>query len=146
MLIDRSVTANTREQISNITVIEYYIADVEVDGKLVEMWLFDTGGCSEYERIRPLAYHESHVILICFSIPGLDSLDNVQEYVRTKLLNTSRLIFIFRLSQWISEVNHFCRGLPIILVGLQKDLRTDPQVIDELRKTGQHPVTAEEVG
>jgi GTPase SAR1 family protein len=47
--------------------------------------------------------------------------------------------------QWISEVMHFCAGLPIILVGCKKDLRRDPRVIDELRKTSQRPVTPEEV-
>jgi hypothetical protein len=40
---------------------------------------------------------------------------------------------------------HFCSGLPIILVGCKKDLRRDPRVIEELRKTSQRPVTPEEV-
>lgn len=39
---------------------------------------------------------------------------------------------------------HFCAGLPIILVGCKKDLRRDPRVIEELRKTSQRPVTPEE--
>lgn len=47
--------------------------------------------------------------------------------------------------QWISEVMHFCAGLPIILVGCKKDLRREPRVIEELRKTSQRPVTPEEV-
>jgi Ras family protein A len=41
---------------------------------------------------------------------------------------------------------HFCAGLPIIFVGIKKDLRRDPRTIEELRKTNQRPVTAEEVG
>jgi Ras family protein A len=40
---------------------------------------------------------------------------------------------------------HFCSGLPIILVGCKKDLRREPRVIEELRKTSQRPVTPEEV-
>lgn len=40
---------------------------------------------------------------------------------------------------------HFCPGLPIILVACKKDLRRDPRVIEELRKTNQRPVTPEEV-
>lgn len=40
---------------------------------------------------------------------------------------------------------HFCAGLPTILVGCKKDLRRDPRVIEELRKTSQRPVTPEEV-
>ena len=146
ILTDWSITAYTRKQISPPTVFENYVADVEVDGKLIELALWDTGGVEDYDRLRPLSYPDSHVILICFYINSPDSLDNVLEKVRSKLLNTSVLMFILRLSQWISEVNHFCRGVPIILVGLKKDLRRDPKTIDELRKTSQRPVTFEEVG
>ena len=146
ILIDWWFTANTREQISIPTVFENYDADSEVDGKHVTLRLWDTAGSEDYDRLRPLSYPDSHVILICFSIVDPDSLENVLEKVRSKLLNTSVLIFIFRLSQWIIEVRHFCYGLPIILVGLKKDLRRDPEAIDELRRTRQHPVTVEEVG
>ena len=145
--IDWSVTADTRKQISWIpTVVEKYVADVEVDGKHIELALWDTGGLEDYDRLRPLSYPGSHVILICFDIAFPYSLDNILEKVRNKLLSTSVLLFILRLSQWIGEVNHFCEGIPIILVGLQKDLRRDPNTIDELRRTSQHPVTFEEVG
>src|SRR5271155_3425753 len=47
--------------------------------------------------------------------------------------------------QWISEVLHFCQGLPIILVGCKNDLRHDPKTIEELAKTSQKPVTMEQV-
>ena len=49
------------------------------------------------------------------------------------------------LHQWISEVLHFCQGLPIILVGCKKDLRYDQKTIEELHKTSQKPVTPEQV-
>ena len=49
------------------------------------------------------------------------------------------------LLQWISEVLHFCQGLPIILVGCKKDLRYDQKTIEELHKTSQKPVTPEQV-
>ena len=143
ILIVRGVTVNNREQISIPTVFENYDADSEVDGKHVTLRLWDTAGSEDYDRLRPLSYPDSHVILICFSIAIPDSFDNVHEKVRSKLLV---LMFILPLPQWISEVNHFCQGLPIILVGLQKDLRSDPKTIDELRRYRQHPVTFEEVG
>ena len=146
MLIDWSVTANTREQIAIPTVFENYVVDIEVDRKHVELALWDTTSQEDYERLRPLSYPDSHVVLISFNIADPDSLNNVLEKVRSQLLDMSVQIFIFRLSQWISEVNHFCPGVPIILVGLKKDLRRDPQTIGELRRTGQHPVTVEEVG
>ncbi|KZP09572.1 ras-domain-containing protein [Athelia psychrophila] len=102
-----------------------YVADVEVDGKEVELALWDTPGQEDYDRSRPLSYPGTHVILICFAIDSPDSLDNVQE-------------------KWISEVRHFCPGLPIVLVGCKSDIRREPKVIEELRKTSQHPVTKEE--
>jgi Ras family protein A len=107
------------------TVFENYVADVEVDNKRVELALWDTAGQEDYDRLRPLSYPDSHVILICFAVDSPDSLDNVQE-------------------KWISEVMHFCQGLPTLLVGCKKDLRFDPKTIEELRKTSQRPVTPEE--
>ncbi|KAI8924858.1 small GTPase superfamily [Entophlyctis helioformis] len=107
------------------TVFENYVADVEVDGKRVELALWDTAGQEDYDRLRPLSYPDSHVILICYAVDSPDSLDNVQE-------------------KWISEVIHFCAALPIILVGCKKDLRNDPKTIQELAKTQQAPVTPEQ--
>ncbi|KAI9028258.1 GTP-binding protein rhoA [Phycomyces nitens] len=107
------------------TVFENYVADVDVDGKHVELALWDTAGQEDYDRLRPLSYPDSHVILICYAVDSPDSLDNVQE-------------------KWISEVLHFCQGLPILLVGCKKDLRNDPATIEELRKNSQKPVSYEE--
>ncbi|CAG8675864.1 19560_t:CDS:2, partial [Gigaspora margarita] len=61
------------------TVFENYVADVEVDGRHVELALWDTAGQEDYDRLRPLSYPDSHVILICFAVDSPDSLDNVQE-------------------------------------------------------------------
>jgi len=107
------------------TVFENYVADVEVDGKRVELALWDTAGQEDYDRLRPLSYPDSHVILICFAIDSPDSLDNVQE-------------------KWISEVLHFCQNLPILLVGCKKDLRNDSRTLQELSKTSQKPVSEAE--
>ena len=62
---------------------------------------------------------------------------------RTASGEDGRLIQFF--IQWISEVLHFCQGLPIILVGCKKDLRYDQKTIEELHKTSQKPVTPEQV-
>jgi hypothetical protein len=47
--------------------------------------------------------------------------------------------------KWIHEVLHYCAGLPIMLLGLKKDLGSDPATIDELLKTSQQPVSWEQV-
>jgi len=107
-------------------VFENFITDVDIDGEHVELALWDTAGQEEYDRLRPLTYSNANVILICFAIDCPDSLENVQE-------------------KWISEVMHFCPGLPLILVGCKLDLRGEPKVIGELSKAGQRPITLEEV-
>ena len=60
-----------------------------------------------------------------FSVDSPDSLDNVLE-------------------KWISEVLHFCQGVPIILVGCKSDLRDDPHTIEALRQQQQQPVSTSE--
>ena len=54
---------------------------VNYDGKKVELALWDTAGQEEYDRLRPLSYPESHVILIVFSIDFPVSLANVEDKV-----------------------------------------------------------------
>ena len=74
----------TSQQVYVPTVFENYVADVEVDGKHVELALWDTAGQEDYDRLRPLSYPDSHVILICFAVDSPDSLDNVQEKVSSQ--------------------------------------------------------------
>merc|ERR1712051_10001 len=83
------------------TVFENYVADIEVDGKQVELAPWDTAGQEDYDRLRPLSYPDTDVILMCFSIDSPDSLDNIPE-------------------KWTPEVKHFCPNVPIILVGNKK--------------------------
>jgi len=107
------------------TVFENYVADIEVDGKQVELALWDTAGQEDYDRLRPLSYPDTDVILMCFSIDSPDSLENIPE-------------------KWTPEVRHFCPNVPIILVGNKKDLRNDPQTLRELSKMKQEPVRPEQ--
>jgi len=104
------------------TVFENYVADIEVDGKQVELALWDTAGQEDYDRLRPLSYPDTDVILMCFSIDSPDSLENIPE-------------------KWTPEVRHFCPNVPSILVGNKRDLRNDAGTIHELAKMKQEPVT-----
>ncbi|KAF7668032.1 hypothetical protein LDENG_00036080 [Lucifuga dentata] len=107
------------------TVFENYIADIEVDAKQVELALWDTAGQEDYDRLRPLSYPDTDVILMCFSIDSPDSLENISE-------------------KWTPEVKHFCPNVPIILVGNKKDLRYDEHTRRELAKMKQEPVKPDE--
>lgn len=59
------------------TVFENYVADIEVNGRPVELALWDTAGQEDYDRLRPLSYPDTNVILMCFSIDNPDSLQNI---------------------------------------------------------------------
>jgi len=63
------------------TVSESYVADVELDGRRIELALWDTAGSEDYDRLRPLTYSGSHVILICYPIDIPDGLGNVVDMV-----------------------------------------------------------------
>ncbi len=58
------------------------MTQVTFENKLVELALWDTAGQEEYDRLRPLSYPESDVILIVFAIDFPTSLANVQDKVR----------------------------------------------------------------
>lgn len=76
----------------------------------VELALWDTAGQEDYDRLRPLSYPDTDVILMCFSIDSPDSLENILE-------------------KWHPEVKHFCPNVPIVLVANKKDLRNDSTTI-----------------
>jgi GTPase SAR1 family protein len=43
--------------------------------------------------------------------------------------------------KWFPEINHFCEGVPILLVGLKTDLRKDPNSLAMLQAQGIKPVS-----
>ena len=86
------------------TVFETYVSTITINGKVIELALWDTAGQEEYDRLRPISYSEARVVLICFAIDCIESLENVE-------------------AKWFPEVRNFCPDIPIILVGNKKDLR-----------------------
>ncbi|KAM9900496.1 hypothetical protein OXX79_005094 [Metschnikowia pulcherrima] len=88
------------------TIFENYVTTVRSPGgKHIDLALWDTAGQEEYDRLRPLSYPDTDLILICFAIDNLVSLQNVKD-------------------TWYPEVNHFCPGIPVILVGTKSDLQS----------------------
>ena len=60
------------------TIFENTTKKVQYNGKDVELRLWDTAGQEDYERLRPLAYRDTDVVLMAFSIVNRDSFDNIQ--------------------------------------------------------------------
>ncbi|NXD03246.1 RHOF protein, partial [Certhia familiaris] len=107
------------------TVFEKYTASLQVAGKPVKIHLWDTAGQEDYDRLRPLSYSDADVVLMCFDVTDSNSFDNI-------------------LTKWYPEVNHFCKGVPVLLVGCKTDLRQDQEVLQKLKDGRMEPVSRQQ--
>ncbi|KAG9262643.1 rho-related GTP-binding protein RhoU-like [Astyanax mexicanus] len=107
------------------TAIDHFSARVVVDGRPVQLQLCDMAGQVEFERLRPLCYHNADVFLLCYSIVLPTTFRSVAE-------------------RWAPEIRRLCPGVPVILVGTQSDLREDVQVLIRLAAEQERPVSEEE--
>eukprot|EP00054_Salpingoeca_dolichothecata_P012290 m.68177 g.68177 ORF g.68177 m.68177 type:complete len:193 (-) comp19872_c0_seq2:22-600(-) len=106
------------------TVFDNYVAELECDGKRVDLHLWDTAGQEDYDRLRPLSYPDTDVLLICYSVDSHDSMENAEE-------------------KWLPEVRHFCPGIPFVLVALKTDRREDEALVKEMAKVKTKPISEE---
>lgn len=107
------------------TVFDNYSANVMVDGKPINLGLWDTAGQEDYDRLRPLSYPQTDVFLICYSIISPSSFENVS-------------------AKWYPEISHHCPNVPIILTGTKLDLRDDAETISRLAEKRMAPITYEQ--
>jgi len=86
------------------TVFENYTTQLEHNERKVLLHLWDTAGQEDYDRLRPLSYPGSDIVLLCFSLVTKASFDSIKE-------------------KWYPEVDHYVKDIPTILVGTKVDLR-----------------------
>lgn len=105
------------------TVFENYTAQMQRGEDSILLHLWDTAGQEDYDRLRPLSYPGSDIVLLCFSLVNKASYEAVRD-------------------KWAPEVHHYVPDIPHVLVGLKADLRDagekDPN-------TGKHqPISTEQ--
>lgn len=103
------------------TVFDNHTAILKVDDKPIELGLWDTAGQEDYDRLRPLAYPNTDVFLICFSVVSPASFENVKR-------------------KWHPELSYHCPNTPIILVGTKLDIRDSKDIIEKLKEKGLAPI------
>lgn len=61
--------------------VNNFVKHVDIEGRQVELIVWDNTGMDDYTRLRRLSYEDVHVVVICFDISNPDSLENVEEMV-----------------------------------------------------------------
>ncbi|KAI8841318.1 GTP-binding protein rho1 [Chytridium lagenaria] len=107
------------------TIFENFVSTIITQNKCVELSLWDTAGQEEYDRLRPLSYPGSDVVIVGYDVSKPPTCWNVRD-------------------KWFPEVNHFLPDCPRILVGMKSDLRNDAGIIETLRQNSLKPVSYEE--
>ncbi|XP_075211070.1 rho-related GTP-binding protein RhoN-like [Lycorma delicatula] len=107
------------------TGFEKYAMTYSVGDYRTNFSIWDTSGAVAYDSVRPLAYQDVRVFLLCFRVSDPVSLDNA-------------------VSKWYPEIRQHCDNTPVILCGCQSDLRNNIDIISNLAKNQLIPVTSEQ--
>ncbi|ESO93563.1 hypothetical protein LOTGIDRAFT_150227 [Lottia gigantea] len=107
------------------TAFDHFSVLVTVDNNPVRLQLCDTAGQDDFDTLRPLCYPNTDVFLVCFSVVSPTSFKNVVD-------------------KWVPEIKKHSPKTPIVLVGTQGDLRNDVQILIELARYKEAPVSEEE--
>jgi small GTP-binding protein len=91
---------------------DFFVKGVKLaDGQFVKLRIWDLGGEERFDYLRNIFFKSSDGAIILFDLSNPQSFDS--------------------LSKWITQVNHECLGIPIVLIGNKSDLGNDRQVSGE---------------
>uniref|UniRef100_A0A1I8JAM8 Rho-related GTP-binding protein RhoC n=2 Tax=Macrostomum lignano TaxID=282301 RepID=A0A1I8JAM8_9PLAT len=109
------------------TIYKTYSARLPMESESIELALTDTGGSEGYDTLRPVAYPQTDVFIICLDLTK--SAELVLGNVRTK---------------WYPELSHHCPSARIILVGTKLDMRTGLKISETKEEDAEKNLTAEQ--
>lgn len=105
--------------------LDSYSVELNINNSMAQLHLWDTAGSEEYDRVRPLCYPNTNVVIICFSIADPISFHNVTH-------------------TWLPDVNPYCSTTPILLVGTKRDLRENKEIVENLKEKKLSPITQQQ--
>uniref|UniRef100_A0A8C5BZV1 Ras homolog family member U n=1 Tax=Gadus morhua TaxID=8049 RepID=A0A8C5BZV1_GADMO len=107
------------------TAFDNFTVMVVVDGKPVRLQLCDMAGQENLEKLRPLCYRSADVFLLCYSVVRPSSFRGLAQH-------------------WVPEVRRQRPHTPLVLIGTQLDLREDVQVLIQLARAQETPVSPQD--
>jgi len=105
------------------TVFDNFTHETKFKGEPFLLHMWDTAGQEDYDRLRPLSYPGTDVVILCFSLVNESTFESIRE-------------------KWNPEINHYIEGIPKILVGTKLDMRE--QKITDSSLTKYEEITTEE--
>lgn len=92
--------------------------DITVGNETVHVKCTDTEGHEDYDDTRPESYQDADVFLLCFSLSGPNSFNNVK-------------------AKWLPELKKHAPKVPILLVGCKEDARRGKESNKDMIKKAQ---------
>ena len=117
-----SYTTDKFPQEYDCTFFKNYAVTLLIGGEPYTLGLCETLRQEGFDRLRALAYPQTDVFLVCFSVVSPSS----YKHIKVK---------------WVPEITHHCPKTPFLLVGTKIDLRDDAGTIEKLSKNKQKPIT-----
>ena len=94
---------------------------VVIDGTIINLSLWDSPGSREYDKIRPKMYSTTKLFILLFSIVKPTTLQQIREI-------------------YYPEIHKTHPNVPVILLGVQKELRCNEEVIKKLKTNNLAPI------
>ena len=115
MLISYTTDSFPRDYVP--TVFDNYQANVMVNGRPVQLNLWDTAGQEDYDRLRPLSYPNTDIFIIGYSVLCNTSFNNIK-------------------TKWLEELKIHCFNVPFIVVGTKMDILNNPSLKKQFLDNG----------
>ncbi|MBS7287973.1 MAG: GTP-binding protein [Candidatus Freyarchaeota archaeon] len=107
----RFTTGSFREDYLSTLGVNFYSKTVDVDGTLIKLTIWDTGGQERFKPLLPNYFKGGQGSLVVFDVTNPETFRSVED--------------------WVEQVRRYCGDIPIILVGNKIDLLSERKVKHE---------------
>lgn len=101
----------------------------------------DLGGAEINEVDRSYIYQAADVFILCFSTASSRTFEELDKVLSLLLACVKAESSSFRV-QWIAELKRLAPSVPILLVGMQTDLRSSSDYVKEVKERGEHIISS----